>query len=57
MQIIKKWKDQYGTNQQSIKYSLEDHVSKITISKNTSPNILNLLKRCNFNCDVVMKDK
>jgi len=36
-------------------FTFEDHVSKVTISKNASPGILQLLSNCNFNCQVVIK--
>ena len=57
MQIIKNWKDKHNGKQQSIKFSLEDHVGKVTISKNTSPEMIKMLYNCNFNCDVIIKEK
>lgn len=36
-------------------FKFNDHVSKVTISKNASSNILQLLNRCNFDCDVIVK--
>ncbi len=48
-QIIKHWKDQFGGKQQSISFTFEDHISKITITKNASNDMLKTLKNCNIN--------
>ena len=37
-------------------FSFEDHVGKVTITKNASPETLKLLNRCKFNCEVVIKE-
>jgi len=37
-------------------FKLGDYVSRIVISKNTSPAMLDALNNCNLNCDIVIKD-
>ena len=57
MQVVKNQKDSTNTKQQKINFTFEDHVSKVTLSKNTSPKMLQLLNKCDFQCDVIVKGK
>lgn len=55
MQIVKNIKGKYGEKGQIISFTLDDHVGKVTISKDASPKMLQLLNRCKFQCDVIVK--
>lgn len=49
-------KVKHDTKQQKTEFSMEDNVGKITMSKNTSQEILNALNKYNFGARVIIKD-
>ena len=55
---MKKWTDKHGVKQQELMFPLEQHISKIIITKNASNSMLKKLKDWKISGEIIIqKDK
>jgi len=54
---IQTWVDRHGVKQQNVTFPLEQHVSKIIITKDASNQMMKKLKNFNIPGEIVIKRK